>query len=1048
MKVMRRFMVSFFPFLKLISDGRELQVKSAMRTEINHQVTSKVLTGVHQDIKQGLQILTGVQKDVFAIRMTQPDAVMQYGSHEASAATGNDFIRNIITFAQSIPSASAPMLRTPDAMTEELMTTAYIKFQLNVIVMTVGSMGELPMSGSLDSIANFRIFSTIEMASMSITHLRHHVVRQVTTIRDLLDNKPIQAISILDCADGLNRLSSGLEILGMGRESVMVGEWAIMLARTLVNVSGGGQSDLCASLAQFLLHQSIRYESSGPKSTPGFQAIEEAHAITENLGNQYRGEVHFQMLYSNILLQYASSLDNNLSIGMSVEAVQVLEDILNVHSFTRSRSHKKVVIESVVHPSSAFLDQLSSSAPPRSAITDYARALQQLGQFIFLDGQFTSALHLELLAIAIHRMMVSINGPEYNVYLAKALSSPVRRRLGSSFPATDLAHMADECIVLLRELVEKNPLPYSRELVFVLCDKASILGTLDGEAEAISTWEEASKLAVQIVQDSKLCASTLDNLSLLFRRLRRHDDAVKTRTLAITTHRHEDANQALRHLYLSEDLLKLQRFKESAEAARTSVTMYRRLAMSDLGTWTVDLTQSLSNLAVCLATSGDFSEALITWKELMNMLENHLNIIPDQNQTIFDEDLAALDRSIIIGHILDDEEECLNICSTSIRYLRRVYDIYRENPYIIESLLSAEFRYTHNMARYSRLRDAQQYIDHWINVWNQSSPPEVISEFEIAVWHAKMVTLKANVLNAQGYTEQALLVIQEVRDILGLSLNIYRRSVEEMIYAKILEAQLQAYIGNNEGALQMAEGALQFAQNNKLGTTLDGQVWSLHAVGLTALLSHNYERASEAAREGCKISTSPDWQKDTVEYNIYVFPSLFAILSFAEANLGRYDAGVDYAHRAVEASLEIKRMRNQISMSFSDLSYMGTRGNLADILLATGDLVQARQICEERSAYFNKRVEKQMGDYRVLVPILRVLGVLYCSEGLHEKGEAAAQELSRIMKLLGDVFPSLQEQVKICLRHQANVPILKVLRDMSEKLACKHQKEVPSLFVV
>jgi hypothetical protein len=184
------------------------------------------------------------------------------------------------------------------------------------------------------------------------------------------------------------------------------------------------------------------------------------------------------------------------------------------------------------------------------------------------------------------------------------------------------------------------------------------------------------------------------------------------------------------------------------------------------------------------------------------------------------------------------------------------------------------------------------------------------------------------------------------------------------------------------------------------------------------------------------------------ENDSFLRPSLFAIMSAAEANLGRYSTAVEYAHGAVNASLEIGDMKLHVSTTTAAQSYMETRGNLADILVATGGLNQAWQICNERRTYFSKRVEKRMGEYRELASILRMLGVLCCSEGRHKEGDATAKELSRIIRMLGRAFPSLQEQVKIKLRNQAKVSILKVLNNMSEKLRCEHQAEVISLFAV
>lgn len=125
---------------------------------------------------------------------------------------------------------------------------------------------------------------------------------------------------------------------------------------------------------------------------------------------------------------------------------------------------------------------------------------------------------------------------------------------------------------------------------------------------------------------------------------------------------------------------------------------------------------------------------------------------------------------------------------------------------------------------------------------------------------------------------------------------------------------------------------------------------------------------------------------------------------------------------------------------------METRGNLSEILLSVGDVAQARVIGEERRAYFSKRVEQRAGEYRELAPILRMLAVLYCSDGNHEEGEAVARELSRIITMLGSVFPNLQEQVRIRLRSQTKVPVLKVLDDMCRKLDCEHQTDAASFF--
>ncbi|KAF5319319.1 hypothetical protein D9619_008386 [Psilocybe cf. subviscida] len=1012
----------------------DYMMKSAMRNEVK-------LEAVHQETSRGLEVLEVVRRDVSALRITTAT------SYESSGRMTDEFDRSVIMFAKSTPSTSAPMLRAPNVITEELMTTAYIKLQVNTIVTTLEKMLKLPVlkpnsiAQAPDSIEEFHLDPMLEQALMSITRLRHHVVRQVTNIRDLLETARLDINSVLEGTVVLNELATGLQTLGLGHESTLVGNWAITLARTLVDASGGKLPHLDALLALCLFNQSIQYRTRRDQ-VRNLIVIEEAHTIAQNLRSQHSGQAHFQILYSEVLLQYAWLVDSPKSIGMFIEAAQVLEDITGVQAFTRSDSLGHVEIEGVVEPDSSFLDRLFSSAPSITAILNYARALQDLGTYLFIDGNTESALRLVLLAMAICRNIVSIYGQEYRGCLAIALSGLVLSRAARCIPKQQLVNMADECIELLRELTIKNPPFYARGLIYVLWEKARALRGLNRNAEVIATWEEIAGLAGQIVQDSKLCAAALRNLSDQFRDLKKHDEAARTGTLAITTHQEGAETQALRYLYLSKDLQQLQRYKESTEAARTSLAQYRYLAMREPKTWMGDVSRALSVLAHCLAASGDYSEALITWKESMSVLGNLLNTNPDEVNDMY---LTALHTS----YVLEDEDECLDVCSTAVRYLRQLSETHPQNAAMTTTSLSAEYSYTYNLLRLGRLQNAEQYIDRWLDVWRRK--PEAISESDNSAFYASKLYLKAIALDGQGCTKQALLATGAGQDVVKLFFGIDRDSSSQMIYLMVQEAQLRINLGDYEEALRVAEGALQLCRGSKADLSVDCLVWSLYVVALTASSCWNYARVVEAAREGCNIFASQEgvdkWKsREDGEEHVSMRPSLLAFLSFAEANLGRCSTAVEYAHCAVDASLDIRDMKMYISATTAEQSYMETRGYLADILLAIGDLSQARLICEERRAYFSKRVEKRMGEYRDLAPILRMQGILCCTEGLHEEGDAAAQELSRIMKTLGSAFPSLQEQVKIRLRHQAKVPILKVLDDMSKKLDCGHQAEVLSLF--
>lgn len=1017
-----------------------------MRTEATletiHRETSRSLTG----ITQGLEALEVVRRNVSTLCMTAVATTVTQCLCQSPGRTADEFDRKVVALAQSTPSTSAPLLRTPDVITEELMTTAYIKLQINNIVMTLEKMTKSP-AFTPSSVKKFQPSLILEHASMSITRLRHHVVQQVTGIRDLLDSESMQAIFICPGACALNKLAVGLETLHMGYEAILVGNWAIMLARSLRDGSAGEDPDASALLSIYLYNQSCRHIDNGDYDR-GLQAIEEAFTISQDLRDRYWGEAHFQILHSDVLLQYAGLVDTARAIDMSVEAVQALEGVFNVQAFTQPNSPNKIQV--IAQLNSSFFHVLFSWAPSTSSIMSYARALQRLGTYLFMDGHPNTALDLELLAVSLCRQIVSIYGNEYRVGLARALSSLVQGGTANLLPAAERINMADECIQIFREMAEKNPPIYARKLVDVLWVKARTLGRSGQHDQAISTWEEVASIAGLIIQDSKLYASALGQLSDQFRRLEKHEDAVRTGKLAITTYQHD--TQAVRYLYLCEDLQRLRRYRESVDAARTSVALFRHLAMKDSAMWACCLTASLSDLAHCLAALGNYSEAVIAHKESVSILGNFVNRNPDAGSIrsigVY---VAVLDNHPLISLILEDEDECLNVCSTAIQYLCQLSKIYPQNADIILTLLWAETCHGYNMLRVGRLQDALQYIDNWVNV--RSSKPEAISESGIAAWRAAMIILKADVLDPQGDTKQALLATQKAFEIVRSSISTYQPCFFEMINSMVRESRLRTELGQSNEALRVAEEALRLSRDNKLEPIANTLVLCLHGVAFSALSCHDYKRAIEAAREGCAIYTCREdlnsWQNSKErEKHIFIRPGLFAFMSFAEANLGRFSTALECAHRAVDISLDIGNMKLCISATTAEHSYMESRGNLADILLASDDLAQARQIYEERRVYFLKKVERRMGDYRDLAPILRVLGILRCHEGQHEGGQAAAAELSRMIRMLGSAFPSLQEQVKIRLRNQFNVPILKVLDGMSQKLGCKHQTEFDSLTTI
>lgn len=362
---------------------------------------------------------------------------------------------------------------------------------------------KLPAPGP-NFVAEFQLAPMLEAASMSLAHLRHHVMQQITRIHHLLDSERTRTAYVFyESGQALSSLSAGLQQLDMGPQSILVGNSAITLARALVEAVNNESPDRRADLATCLRRQSARHHRSGDK-IQSLQAIDEAHKITQDLLSHHWVKSPFRILYSLVLMQYAEIVDDERSIKTTIEAIQVLEDILSIQAFTLSKLHEEIIIDSVIRPRFSLLNHLSKFSRAPTMIPAYALALQNLGLYLLRDGQDKCALDLQLLAIAIHRIMVSTHGCEYRVHLGRALSALVRGGTATGAPFDELVDMADECIEILRELAGRNPLIYARELVDVIHAKDRVLENLEGGDDGTTTGKEADGLTERIILGIKL----------------------------------------------------------------------------------------------------------------------------------------------------------------------------------------------------------------------------------------------------------------------------------------------------------------------------------------------------------------------------------------------------------------------------------------------------------------------------------------------------------------------------------------------------------------
>jgi tetratricopeptide (TPR) repeat protein len=221
-------------------------------------------------------------------------------------------------------------------------------------------------------------------------------------------------------------------------------------------------------------------------------------------------------------------------------------------------------------------------------------------------------------------------------------------------------------------------------------------------------------------------------------------------------------------------------------------------------------------------------------------------------------------------------------------------------------------------------------------------------------------------------------------------------------------------------------------------------IWALLAVAKITECSGCYERTLEAAQEALSLCHNdkrlscvdgPVKNGDT-DAAVCLRRSL-QMASLGKANLGKITQGLLYANQAVESVTKLNSV--WFPSTYSIELYIDARGQLAKVLLAAGETEAARHVFEERREYFLKRVTEKNGEYRDLAPTLRILGIVYCSKGNHEKGSAIAQELHETLDRLKGIFMSLHNQVMSRLTYELMAPISQAARDLLESLDCDHQ---------
>ncbi|KAF5323788.1 hypothetical protein D9619_012927 [Psilocybe cf. subviscida] len=599
----------------------------------------------------------------------------------------------------------------------------------------------------------------------------------------------------------------------------------------------------------------------------------------------------------------------------------------------------------------------------------------------------------------------------------------------------------DDSIENQRNLVSLNPVFHGRRLIALLHRKAALLYSINKGQESADVCQEAAILAQQFLRDDQLYATALRRLGRQFRLLGRYNDAANTGMLVVKRQGSSDIQVSV-YYKLCFDLFNAGRIEEALQAAEKSVLSGRILALKDAARCTVDLLRSLHCLALCLFATGKQDGALQTGREILRIMDKLIML----NSPLLQEH-NLLDYISIFALLPDDEQQSLAFMSDIRSLFQKLAECNPENREIVSHLLWCQHRQAENFFQHNHPLKAKSYIEKLLHAWEARRPN--LSVEHLATLNIATLNIHAEVLHNVGQSKQALDTLYKAV-VLAQPYLSSSETLWEMILSTHCRIVITTSLRNEYSSemQQIAEDVLKLAQETP-GTRNEGLVSSLHSVCIAACHNKMYQRLVEASKESldaCRGDNEISFRRflediSPLDPSLAFLPKSMQLLSFGLANLGRMAEGIQYAKEAVECSINLK-MTATVASSVSAQSYIETRGNLANILIANGDLDEAVHILKERRDYFSNRVEVRNGEYRDLVPTIRTLGILLCHLGCHEEGKAAVREFQRIMQTLSTVFSSLHSQVIVHLKRDIETPILQPLEDMHNNLNCNHQQEI------
>ena len=668
---------------------------------------------------------------------------------------------------------------------------------------------------------------------------------------------------------------------------------------------------------------------------------------------------------------------------------------------------------------------------------DQARAAHLAGESCIFASKFGEGLQNEEAALSTLHVFSEIF-PEYMPHLhAEALQRVIQTNMSKVIDPKRALFFADQAITAFLPLYLKSS-SFALGMYNSLWECGMMLSSTKEYEKTKNVWLAMEQVARDGLQDPLYLGDAHRQLGWVMRRLENREEACRHRRACVDIYHEWLTPTITKHeadaLYeLSVDLFLSQRLQEAYDVQNKALAAYKALrdrADDDI------LTQCYANTLTYLATSNihfkAFDEALdlayesyLSFKSLDDSDNDNDNDNDKDKEGTLGNYLFALRILANAAFQSSNEEKAIKLTKEVMGAIREAYE--RNPKEVLGSYVEALSAHIITFTKFNRLNEAIEASEEavkWYESLAKSAKSEseeeesplsvdvITSFFECLINYGEDLCSVGSFDRAMEVLDQAIQLGETHFEPGGLD-----SGVPLLVAAKHNKAEIHLEFGRWEKALEIARETLEFIKANPevgrdMSTRPGALMFQSHSVSLMvqAMALHRMGRYEEALEMGemCRSFTCDGPLKLVAKNNMFaplLLPRCLAGLSETFADLGQEEKATELARESVDLFAQVVA-QYYIAGSFTEVIGGYCIFQLAERLGTTGEPEKIREaisLLEEVLPSYRKSIEVKVGNLPHLVPNLRLLAILCCAAGDHDRAKSVWSELEVIMS--GGVHP-------------------------------------------